>query len=123
MITLSSVDELQTVNSGILHVKEQQATLFEQTLHVVSLTRALRFHYQYVGCLILDKDTSDCAPKFESPSVVHLYEQEVAKLKQNPSFPIIKQIFKNSQSIGFAKTCLLILGRSPEKLVGAVVMK
>ncbi|MGE8080270.1 hypothetical protein [Peribacillus loiseleuriae] len=122
MITLSSLDELRTVNSGILHVKAQQAKLFEQTHHVISLTRALRFHYQYVGCLILDKDTSDCAPKFESPSVVHLYEQGVAKFKQNPSFPIIKQIFTNAQDIGFAKICLMI-GRSSEKLVGAVIMK
>ncbi|KMY48843.1 hypothetical protein AC625_04370 [Peribacillus loiseleuriae] len=61
--------------------------------------------------------------EIRKPSVIHLYEQEVAKLKQNSSFPITKQIFMNAQDIGFAKIYLLILERSPEKLVGAVVMK
>ena len=49
MITLSSVDELQTAETELEKIKNSYPELFNKLLHVVGLTRAFQFKYQYMG--------------------------------------------------------------------------
>ncbi|OIK11611.1 hypothetical protein [Bacillus sp. MUM 13] len=123
MISLSSVNELETANDALQSFKMQSPAFFEKLLHVVSLTRALHFKYQYMGSLIVDGEKTVSSPEFVRPSVIQLYQNEVQQLKKDAEFQTLKEIFTRYQTIGFAKLSLLILGNKPESLSGAVVIK
>ncbi len=123
MVTLSSVDELQTAETELEYIKNEYPELFSKLLHVVGLTRAFQFKYQYMGRLIMDENPYEFAPEFVMPSVISLYKAEIQKLKDNPSIHILRRVFANYESIGYAKLSMLVLGQSPESLIGASYIK
>lgn len=123
MVTLSSVDELQTAETELENIKDSYPELFKKLLHVVGLTRALQFRYQYMGCLIMDENPNEFAPEFVMPSVISLYKAEIQKLKDEPNIHILRRTFANYESMGFAKLSMLVLGQSPESLIGGSYIK
>jgi hypothetical protein len=118
MITLSSIDELKATNEAIEKLKNEYPSLFEKLLEMVNLTRAFHFKFHYMGCLIMDEDAGQCTPNFVYGSVLRLYKKELQKLKQNQDYKVLKQTFSEFRNTGYAKISLLILGETPESLVG-----
>ncbi|MFB5283239.1 MULTISPECIES: hypothetical protein [Peribacillus] len=123
MVTLSSVDELQTTEEALEKIKDSYPELFKKLLHVVGLTRAFQFKYQYMGCLIMDEDASEFTPEFVMPSVISLYKEEIQKLKDDQNIHILQKTFADYETIGYAKISMLVLGQSPESLLGASYIK
>ncbi|MEB2490891.1 hypothetical protein P9443_22735 [Peribacillus frigoritolerans] len=123
MITLSNVDELQASEAALEKIKYSYPELFNKLLHVVALTRALQFKYQFMGTLIMDENHNEYTPEFVMPSVIELYIEEVQKLKDDPNIQVLLQTFSQSKNIGYAKISMLVLGKSPESLLGASCIK
>jgi hypothetical protein len=123
MITLSNVDELQASEAALGKIKNSYPELFNKLLHVVALTRALQFKYQFMGTLIMDENPNEYTPEFVMPSIIELYIEEVQKLKDDPNIQVLLQTFSQSKSIGYAKISMLVLGKSPESLLGASCIK
>ncbi|MFP3510321.1 hypothetical protein SB775_11800 [Peribacillus sp. SIMBA_075] len=123
MITLSNVDELHAAEATLEKIKSSHPELFNKLLHVVALTRAFQFKYQFMGTLIMDVTPNECTPEFVMPSVIRLYLEEVQKLKNDPNFQVLHQTFSQYKSIGYAKISMLVLGKSPESLLGASCIK
>jgi hypothetical protein len=123
MITLSSVDELHETKAALEKIKYSYPELFNKLLHVVALTRALQFKYQFMGTLIMDENPNEYTPEFVMPSVIRLYIEEVQKLKDDPNIQVLLQTFSQNKNIGYAKISMLVLGKSPESLLGASSIK
>ncbi|MFD6209890.1 hypothetical protein [Peribacillus sp. NPDC060253] len=123
MITLSSVVELQATKEALEKIKFSYPELFNKLLHVVALTRAFQFKYQFMGTLIMDENPNEYTPEFVMPSVIHLYIEEVQKLKDDPNIPVLLQAVSQNKNIGYAKFSMLVLGKSPESLSGASYIK
>ncbi|YCI77750.1 hypothetical protein M1D47_03655 [Bacillus sp. R1-10] len=123
MITLSNVDELQASEAALEKIKYSYLELFNKLLHVVALTRALQFKYQFMGTLIMDENPNEYTPEFVMPSIIELYIEEVQKLKDDPNIQVLLQTFSQSKNIGYAKISMLVLGKSPESLLGASCIK
>lgn len=123
MITLSNVDELQASEAALEKIKYSYPELFNKLLHVVALTRALQFKYQFMGTLIMDENPNEYTPEFVMPSIIKLYIEEVQKLKDDPNIQVLLQTFSQSKNIGYAKISMLVLGKSPESLLGASCIK
>ncbi|MFY0800876.1 hypothetical protein [Peribacillus frigoritolerans] len=123
MITLSNVDELQASEAALEKIKYSYPELFNKLLHVVALTRALQFKYQFMGTLIMDENPNEYTPEFVMPSIIELYIEEVQKLKGDPNIQVLLQTFSQSKNIGYAKISMLVLGKSPESLLGASCIK
>lgn len=123
MIALSSVDDLQTTEDELLEIKKLYPNLFNKLLHVIGLTRAFQFKYQYMGSLIMNEDANEFSPEFVMPSVIALYKQEVQKLIDDPNIESLRKIFASHGTIGYAKISMLVLGQSPESLIGASYIK
>jgi hypothetical protein len=123
MITLSSIANLQEASQTLEKIKKDAPLLYEKLLHGVHLTRALQFKYHYLGCTLLDVECKEETPTYVSPSVLSMYKRELSKLKIDPQFYLVKQLFSNYESIGYAKICLLILDRTPNSLVGPTSIK
>ncbi|MEY8730956.1 hypothetical protein AB9M92_01520 [Peribacillus frigoritolerans] len=123
MITLSNVDELQASEAALEKIKYSYPELFNKLLHVVALTRALQFKYQFMGTLIMDENHNEYTPEFVMPSIIELYIEEVQRLKDDPNIQVLLQTFSQSKNIGYAKISMLVLGKSPESLLGASCIK
>lgn len=123
MITLSSVDELQATEATLEKIKYSYPELFDKLHHVVALTRALQFKYQFMGTLLMDENPNEYTPEFVMPSVIGLYIEEVQKLKDDPNIQVLLQTFSQNKIIGYAKISMLVLGKSPESLLGASCIK
>lgn len=123
MITLSNVDELQASEAALEKIKYSYPELFNKLLHVVALTRALQFKYQFMGTLIMDENPNEYTPEFVMPSIIELYIEEVQKLKDDPNIQLLLQTFSQSKNIGYAKISMLVLGKSTESLLGASCIK
>ncbi|MFE4707855.1 hypothetical protein [Peribacillus simplex] len=123
MITLSSVDELQATEAALEKIRYSYPELFNKLLHAVALTRALQFKYQFMGTLIMDENPNEYTPEFVMPSVIGLYIEEVQKLKDDPDIQVLLQTFSQFKNIGYAKISMLVLGKSPESLLGASYIK
>jgi hypothetical protein len=123
MITLPSVYDLQAAKEDIEHVKESYPQLFDKLAHVISLTRALQFPYQYMGSLLMDEDPGNKVPHFVKPSVLSLYKREVQSVKEDIHFSALKEVLNRSRSLGYAKIGQLVLGQSPESLIGPSSIK
>ncbi|MEP9407449.1 hypothetical protein ABKP09_14105 [Peribacillus frigoritolerans] len=123
MITLSNVDELQASEAALEKIKYSYPELFNKLLHVVALTRALQFKYQFMGTLIMDENHNEYTPEFVMPSIIELYIEEVQKLKDDPNIQVLLQTFSQSKNIGYAKISMLVLSKSPESLLGASCIK
>jgi hypothetical protein len=119
MITLSSIDELKATKQALEKLKKDYPSLFEKLLYMVNLTRALDFKYHYMGSLIMDEDPGQYAPNFVYGSVLRLYKKELQKIKEDHDSQVLKQTFSEFRKTGYAKISLLVLGETPESLVGA----
>lgn len=119
MITLSSIDELKAAEKNIEKLKTNYPDLFEKLLDMVNLTRALQFKYHFMGCLIMDEVPGQYAPNFVYGSVLRLYKKELQNLKNDLNSQVLKQIFSDFKNIGYSNICLLVLGKTPESLLGA----
>jgi hypothetical protein len=119
MITLSSIDELRATKDALEKLKKDYPNLFEKLLDMVNLTRAFQFKYNYMGCLFMDEDPGQYTPNFVYGSVLRLYKKELQKLKDHHESQVLKQTFSEFRNTGYAKISLLVLGMSPESLVGA----
>jgi hypothetical protein len=118
MITLSSIDELKATKEALEKLKIDYPNLFEKLLEMVNLTRAFQFKYHYMGSLIMDEDPGKYTPNFVNGSVLRLYKKELQKLKNDTESQILKQMFSEFRNTGYAKISLLVLGMTPESLVG-----
>ncbi|MCP3738150.1 hypothetical protein [Rossellomorea sp. BNER] len=123
MITLTSLDELKATKEALEKLKKLHPSLFEKLFHVVNLTRALQFKYQYMGCILMDEDPGNNFPIFVQASILRLYKQELQKLKEDPECDALKQTFATFRHTGYEKISLLVLGETPESLVGASYIK
>ncbi|OLN23646.1 hypothetical protein BTO30_03500 [Domibacillus antri] len=121
--SLCSLDELQKAKRALDQLEHSYPSLFEKMVHVINLTRALQVKYQYMGCLIMDEDPSDCLPNLPHGSVLHLYKKEVQTLKNDMDVIALKQTFASFKEAGYAKISLLAIGRTPESLIGPSSVK
>ncbi|MBO1513027.1 hypothetical protein [Metabacillus bambusae] len=119
MITISSHDELMATEEAVKQLKRDFPQLFDKLLHVVNLTRAFQFKFQYMGCLIMDEEVHNCTPNFVYGSVLRLYKKELQKLVNDMDSQVIKDFLAENKSIGYAKISLLLLGHKAESLVGS----
>lgn len=118
MIALCSHSELKEAKKALESLEQSQPALYEKWVHVINLTRAFQFQYQYMGCLIMDEDCRRYSPEFVQGSVIRLYKKEVAKLTEDDNIEALRQTISKFQNAGYAKISLLALGRSTESLVG-----
>lgn len=123
MITLSSINELNDTKVALEKLKKDYPDLFQKLLDMVFLTRAFQFKYHYLGCLIMNEDPGPNTPKFANGSVLKVYKRELQKLKDDLDFPVLKQTFSEYKSTGYSKISQLVLGTTPESLVGASIIK
>ncbi|RFU69978.1 hypothetical protein D0469_08380 [Peribacillus saganii] len=123
MITLSSIDELNSTKEAFEKLKKDYPSLFEKLLDIVNLTRAFQFKYYYMGCLIMDEDPGQYAPNFVYGSVLRLYKKEVQKLKDDQDYEVLKQTFSDFRNAGYAKISLLVLGMKPESFVDTTCIR
>lgn len=119
MITLTSLDELKATSEALDNLKKDYPNLFDKLLDMVNLTRAFQFKYQYMGCLIMGEDPGENTPNYVYGSVLRLYKKELQKLKDDLDSEVLKQFLTKFKGTGFAKICQLVLGMTPESLVGA----
>ncbi|PLR66421.1 hypothetical protein [Bacillus sp. UMB0893] len=123
MITLSSINELNDTKVALEKLKKDYPDLFQKLLDMVFLTRAFQFKYHYLGCLLMNEDPGANTPKFANGSVLKVYKRELQKLKDDLDFPVLKQTFSEYKSTGYSKISQLVLGTTPESLVGASIIK
>ncbi|WP_052712178.1 hypothetical protein [Domibacillus indicus] len=116
--TLCSIDELKEAKKAVDQLQASHPQLFDKMVHIAGLTRSLQLKYQYMGCLIMDEDSADCLPNIPYSSVLRLYKKEVQTLKNDEHIGALKKLFTTFKETGYAKISLLVLGRTPESLVG-----
>jgi hypothetical protein len=118
-----SLDELTATKKTLDNLKRDYPELFKKFLHMVHLTRAFQFKYQYFGCLFMDEDANAFSPRLVPQSILNLYYAELEKLKKDPKVNVLTQIFSDFGSNGYSRICLLLLGSSLESLVGPSIIK
>lgn len=123
MITISSSEQLVKAKKALDSSKLAHPLTFEKLIHIINLTRTLQFKYHYMGSLLMNEDSSQYYPSLVPASVLDLYQQEIQKFKDMPDSEEVLKLFAAYQSIGYAKLSLLVLGKSPESLLGALVIK
>lgn len=123
MLTLTSLDELKEAKMAISELKVSYPALYEKLVHVVGFTRALQFKYQYMGSLLMDEDASQYTPPYVQGSVLRLYKKELQSLKDDDNFTAVKHMITNMKSIGYSRISLLVLGKTPETIVGAPIIR
>lgn len=123
MITISSSEQLINAKRALDSCKIAHPLTFKNLIHIINLTRTLQFKYHYMGSLLLDEDSSQYFPSFVPESVLDLYQKEIQKFKDMPDSAEVLKLFADYQSIGYAKLSLLVLGKKPEALLGALVIK
>ena len=123
MVTLTSLNELVAAKKALDKLQNDHPSLFEKLVEMVNLTRAFHFKYHYMGALIMDEDPGEDTPNFVYGSVLRLYKREIQKLKEDVDFPALKQVFADNKNTDYAKICLLVLGMTPESLVGSTLYK
>ncbi|MED1201519.1 hypothetical protein [Heyndrickxia acidicola] len=122
MITLSSLDDLKAAQKTIGQVKQNYPVLFEKLLHAVYLTRALQFKYQYMGNLLFDEVPLEPTPKFVQASILRLYKREIQVIKIDENIDVLHELFNEFKQTGYAKISLLIMGKSPEAVIGTLLI-
>ncbi|MBM7553041.1 hypothetical protein [Thalassobacillus pellis] len=120
---LAGLNDLYDAKKDLEELKQNSPDLAEQLIHVVSLTRQLQLKYGYMGSLLMDKDLPEYEPKFVRGSILHLYQKEVQKLKNNPEVNKLKEVMRKHQKITDSKLFLLTLGAKPELLQGSTIIK
>lgn len=124
MIVTSSFQELKDAKGSINDLQKNYPVQYQQLINAIKLTRQLQYGLQYFGCFLLDEDCQDFTPpEPEESYVLSIYQDEINKLKQDPSFSVVKQLLKKHQAISYENVCRLAIGSSPEFLVGPLVVK
>ncbi|SDN28896.1 hypothetical protein SAMN04488137_3940 [Fictibacillus solisalsi] len=118
MITLVSHNELKAAKEELENIERSCPDLYEKWVHIINLTRALQFKYQYMGALIMNEDCRRYAPEFCQESVVRLYKSELEKLTADENIDTLREMISKFNNAGYAKISLLAIGRSPESLMG-----
>ncbi|MCQ6267571.1 hypothetical protein M1K46_18205 [Fictibacillus sp. WQ 8-8] len=118
MITLCSHSELKEAKESLENLERTYPSLYEKWVHIINLTRALQFKYQYMGCLIMNEDCRRYSPEFVQGSVIRLYKSEIEKLLSDKDIEALRKTISSCPNAGYAKISLLALGRTPESLVG-----
>ncbi|MCD7036693.1 hypothetical protein LRR81_20800 [Metabacillus sp. GX 13764] len=119
MVAVSSIEELKNLKASLEEISKNEPVLFQKWMHIVNLTRQFQFKYSYMGCLLTGNEAELCRPNGVKPSIIALYENEVAKLTADANFKKLQNILTNS--CGYTKISRLSLGQSPESLVGASI--
>lgn len=119
---VAGLNQLYDVKEDLDKLKLKYPELSEQLVHVVSLTRQLQLKYGYMGSLLMDEDLPAYEPKFLRGSVLHLYQQEVQKLKDHSDIDQLTQVMQKHKDINDSKIFLLTLGAKPELLQGSAIM-
>ncbi len=122
MIALANHHDILATKEALDVFKLEHPSLFDQLLHVVSLTRQLHFKYHYMGNLLMNEDPTIYQPLVKE-SVMKLYLKEIQMLKDNDRNGVVQTLLAESRHHGYAKISLLILGKSPESLIGAAIIK
>ncbi|WP_093212380.1 hypothetical protein [Sediminibacillus albus] len=120
---IASLKEIYRAKEELENLKHQHPNLYEQLIHVVSLTRQMQIMYGYMGSLLMDEDLPEYRPRFVRESILSLYQGEVENLKKHPEIHFVKAIMKRNRNISDSKLFLLILGAKPELLQGSTIMK
>ncbi|MFZ4451251.1 hypothetical protein [Salibacterium aidingense] len=120
MIALSSLEELHAARQRIEDLKDGYPELFEKLVHIVSLTKQMQLHCDYLGCLLLDQDPERYRRPHIRSSVLRLYREEIESLKRHPEAEEVKKLFQTCRPIKYRPLCQLILGESPESLKGII---
>lgn len=120
---LAGLNDLYEAKEDLDALKQDCPELSEHLVHVVSLTRQLQIKYGYMGSLLMDEDLPEYKPKFVRGSILHLYQQEVQKLKDHPRIDELKSVMRKHRSISDSKLFLLTLGAKPELLQGSTIIK
>lgn len=123
VVNFCSIDELTAAKDSLEKLRKNYPQLFEKFLHMIHLTRALQFKYQYMGCLFMDEDPEEFAPVSVPESVLNLYHSELQKLKDDPNSGELKEIFSKFSNHDYGRICLLLLGSRLESLVGPAVVR
>ncbi|MDN4527375.1 hypothetical protein [Fictibacillus fluitans] len=118
MITLCSHEELKKAKEALENIERSCPDLYEKWVHIINLTRALQFKYQYMGALIMNENCRRYAPEFCQGSVIRLYKSELAKLTSDENIDTLRNMISTFNNADFAKISLLAIGRSPESLMG-----
>ena len=111
------------LNEALENFKIEYPILFKKLLHIVNLTRAFQFKYQYMGCLIMDQDPANYSPNFVHGSVLRLYINELHILKDDQDSQVLIHTFAGIRNVGYAKISHLVLGSTPDSLVGSSSIK
>ncbi|WP_181350331.1 hypothetical protein [Thalassobacillus sp. CUG 92003] len=121
---IASLKELYQAKEDLEHLKKHHEDLYEQLLHVVSLTRQLQIKYGYMASIVMDEeDLPGYRPQFVRDSILTLYQQEVEALKNHQDINEVKAIMHKHRNISDSKLFLLILGMKPELLQGSTIIK
>lgn len=118
-----SLDELVATKEALDELKREKPSLFKKFIHMVHLTRAFQFKYQYLGCLLMEEEAGEFSPRLVPDSILQLYKSELQKLKNDPNSDLLKQIFSNFGNNGYTRICLLLLGNRLESLVGPAIIR
>lgn len=121
--TLASLNEINQAKEDLEQLKKDYPDLYDQLLHVVSLTRQLQIKYGYMGSLLMDEDIAQYKPEYVKESILSLYQSEVKKLTSHQDVAVIKDTMKKHRKVGDPKLFLLILGAKPEMLKGSTIFK
>lgn len=120
--TFSSIDELKATKNAIINLKKDYPKLFDKLIEIINLTRAFQFKYHFMGCLITEEGPGESTPNTYG-SVLRLYKKEMQKLKDDQNFQVLQQLFSDFRRNSYSKICLLVLGMTPESLVGPSYIK
>lgn len=119
----ASTNEIYKVQNDIVSLEKNYPRFFENLEHVVSLTRQLQIHYQYLGELINGIDKIESQPPFIKDSVLQIYTDEVKKITEDENIDILMNIFKHHQDVKYAQIFLLILGAKPRLVFENTIIK
>jgi hypothetical protein len=123
MVTFTSINDLETVNKALADLKKDYPDLFVKLLDAVNLTRAFQFKYHYLIAMLLNEDPGHDKPNYVYGSVLRLYKKEIQKLKDHADYHALEQIFVENKDMDYTKICLLVLGMTPDSLVGTSYIK
>ncbi|MYL44147.1 hypothetical protein GLV94_00675 [Virgibacillus halodenitrificans] len=122
MLVTSSFSELMHAKKDLETFKQTQPETYESFVGIVHLTRQLQFNYQYMGCLLMDEEPTQFRPQVQDDFVLQVFHKEVMKLKQDQAAKKLCNLLGTYRQIGYANLCKLIMGKSPNVLVGPQIV-
>ncbi|WP_208586782.1 hypothetical protein [Gracilibacillus suaedae] len=123
MLISVNKQKLQDLQYAIRQLKTEHPAQFEQFRNIIMLTRQLQYSFQYLGCLLMDEETSDFLPEVKDSYVLSIYEREIDKIKQEHSMDKVQQLLANYKEASYDHICKLLLGKEIEMLIGPMVVR